>query len=190
MHLISVEKRFCWHDEYKENLDEICTHVCDCGHACCGVRGEQNYFGCALCNYQICAFCKSSCTEKQSVIMKCGHPVHKSCLISKYKSLNTDKDKLVIPRCNFNETCKEIPYHECVKDEAQKWIDYEQKINKLIDIRMKIEDTQNEEDHVKNINGPDYYNQPLKFAQDFFVFYLCEKCHQPYYAGHKNRGSS
>lgn len=73
---------------------------------------------------------------------------HKSCLISKYKSLNTDK----------NETCKEIPYHECVKDEAQKWIDYEQKINELISIRMKIEDTQNEEDHVKNINDPDFLN--------------------------------
>lgn len=26
----------------------------------------------------------------------------------------------------------------------------------------------------------------MQFACDFFVFYVCDKCHEPYYAGHKD----
>ena len=39
-------------------------------------------------------------------------------------------------------------------------------------MRMKIEDTENEVDHVKNKNDPDYFNKPLQFSRDFFVFYV------------------
>lgn len=182
--------RVCWRQECRECLPQSCMHVCDCGHACCGLKNEQNHFGCALCSQKVayCVICHDSCTTSPSVLMKCGHPIHKSCLQMYYNGLDL-KGRLHIPRCNFDFTCQCVPYHECVKDVAQKWIDLNMKIEELIAMRMKIEDTENEPDHVKNENDPDYFNQPLKYARDFFVFYLCDKCHEPYYAGHKDCGN-
>lgn len=183
-----ADQRVCWHQECRENIPESCMHVCDCGHACCGIKNETEHFGCALCQMERlnCTICMRSCTEKPSVVLKCGHPVHKSCLIDTFKAIDL-KDKIKIPRCRI---CNNSLYHDCVKDESQKWQVIENKIKEMIDIRMKIEDTQNEEDHVKNPACVDYYNQPLKFAWDYFVFYFCEKCHEPYYAGHKNCGNN
>lgn len=93
--------------------------LCNCGHSCCGILGETNHFGCAKCNKLKCSICDQSCTESPSVLLKCGHPVHKKCLISYYNSIE-EKGKVVIPKCNHNHSLTEIPYHECVKDIAQK----------------------------------------------------------------------
>lgn len=156
----------CWHQECKESLSEACMTTCDCGHPCCGVLNENNHIGCAKCKNLNCSICQKSCTLSPSVIMKCNHPVHKSCLISKYNSMN-EKGKVVIPRCNYNCTCQEILYHECVKDIAQKWIDINNKVEENTLIRMKVE----------KIND-------VKIAREKFVFYFCDTCHQPYYCGH------
>lgn len=43
---------------------------------------------------------------------------------------------------------------------------------------MELEDTKHEKKYVCNPNDTNYFNQPLKFANDYFVFYLCNKCHQ------------
>ena len=55
---------------------------------------------------------------------------------------------------------------------ADRWIELLNKIREMIQMRMKIEDTENEVDHVKNKNDPDYFNKPLQFSRDFFVFYV------------------
>ena len=182
--------RVCWRQDCQNYLSQACMHVCECGHACCGLKNEQNHFGCALCSQKVayCVICHDSCTTSPSVLMKCGHPVHKSCLEILYQGLDL-KGRIHIPRCNFDFTCQCVPYHECVQNVAQKWIDVNNKIEEMIAMRMKIEDTENEPDHVKNKNDPDYFNQPLKYARDFFVFYLCDKCGDPYYAGHKDCGN-
>lgn len=177
----------CWHQECKENTTNACMHLCKCGHPCCGLVNEQDHFGCPLCNKSLshCSICQRSCSESPSVIMKCGHPAHKICLEQHYKSLDV-KGRIIIPRCNFNFTCQEIPYHDCVKDIAQKWVSLNAKIEEMIKLRMELEDTEHEKKYVCNPNDTSYYNQPLKFAHDYFVFYLCNKCNEPYYAGHKN----
>ena len=162
-------------------------HVCDCQHACCGLKNEKEHFGCSLCSQKVstCVICEDSCTTSPSVLLRCGHPCHKNCL-EKFYEILSEKGRIRIPRCNFNFTCQEIPYHDCVKKYADRWIEISNKIEEMIQMRMKIEDTENEVDHVKNKNDPDYFNKPLQYARDFFVFYICDKCHEPYYAGHKD----
>ena len=183
----NVCHRVCWHDECKKWLPKACMHVCHCGHACCGVRSEKKHFGCAVCRSKRspCTICLQSCTVCPSVVLRCGHPVHRSCLVEMYKKREKMSGKVDIPRCRHNMECDAIPYNECVKDEAEKWIEIDQKIDQLIKERMVEEDTENEECHVKNPDDKDYFNQPYKFAKDNFVFYFCKKCHQPFYGGHK-----
>ncbi|KAK8882933.1 regulation of axon guidance [Tritrichomonas musculus] len=180
--------RVCWRQECRECLPQACMHVCDCGHACCGIKNEKNHFGCALCTQKlaICVICNESCALRPSVLMECGHPVHKNCLELFYQSLS-EKGRIHIPRC-WEFSCDCIPYHECVKSAAQRWKDISNKVEEITQIRMKLDDIENEQDHVKNPNDKDYFKQPLKFARDFFVFYICDKCKNPFFAGRKDCG--
>lgn len=186
---LDVCHRVCWRKECKDSINEACMHICDCGHACCGLRGEKEHFGCAECNYEvaICSICKSSCTTSPSVIMKCGHPAHLNCLVSLYNSLKS-RGRIKVPRCNHDQTCQAVPYHRCVRKIAHKWIRIDNEIEKITKEKIKEENIKDEKLHVNNPNDPDYYKQPLKFAHDFFDFYLCDKCHSPFYGGHKDCG--
>lgn len=169
--------RVCWHANCQESMKDACEHLCDCGHPCCGLKGEVNHFGCAKCQEEFnCSFCYGSCMNSPSVVMRCGHFAHKSCLVGEYKSLD-DTKRLMLPSCNF---CGQIPYHDCVHDIAQKWLDYEIVINDIIKDRI---DFVKDDDHVKNPDDKDYFGKPEKFARDKFIFYVCDKCKKPYYAG-------
>lgn len=180
--------RICWHNECKKCLPEACMHVSRCGHACCGIRGEKKHFGCARCRSKRskCSICLSSCTLSPSVVLKCGHPCHKNCLVDLYNEKKVMKGKVDVPRCNNSMICKAVPYHSCVKEDAEKWEEIDSKIEEITKERMIEEDIENESVHVNNPEDKDYYKQPLKFAHDNFVFYFCDKCHQPYYGGHKD----
>lgn len=182
-------RRICWRQACQEQLHEACMHVCECGHACCGLLNEEDHFGCALCEQScaLCVFCNSSCSTSPSVHMNCGHPAHKSCLLELYKGIK-ERGRIQIPRCNHDFKCKEVPFHQCVQEQALKWSRIERKIEEITLIKMKEENTENEQDHVNNPNDQDYYQQPLKYAHDFFEFYLCDFCRQPYYGGHKDCG--
>lgn len=180
--------RVCWHEECKKWLPEACMHVSRCGHACCGLRGEKKHFGCARCRKKRakCTICLSCCTLSPSVILRCGHPCHKECLVNLFNEHKSFKGKVDIPRCNHLMTCRAVPFHPCVKEEAEKWIEIDEKVEQLINERMIDEETENEKLHVNNPEDKDYFHQPLKFARDNFVFYFCDKCNSPYYGGHKD----
>lgn len=185
---LDVCHQVCWLEDCKKELEGACMHVCECGHACCGLRDEKEHFGCCLCHKEIdeCVFCSDLCSLSPSIRLKCGHPAHKKCLLFTYKSLS-EHGKIEIPRCNYGYgQCREIPYHDCVKDLAQKWIDAANKIEELTLVKMKEESLEDEKDHVNNPGIPQYYKQPLNYARDLFEFYFCDNCHQPFYGGHKN----
>ena len=63
--------------------------------------------------------------------------------------------KVKIPRCRHNMTSDAIPFHECVKDEAEKWIEVDKKVDQMMKDKMIEEDTANEENHVKNKDNKD-----------------------------------
>ncbi|OHT15195.1 hypothetical protein TRFO_14388 [Tritrichomonas foetus] len=175
----------CWKPECKNYLKDACMHVCECGHACSGICGEKNHFGCAECSYECCVICKGMCSESPSVRLECGHGVHQLCVQNLYKTVQL-KGRIKVPRCGYN--CREVPMHECVKDIAKVWKDIDTEIERQTLEIMEIEDTKNEEEHVKNPDDPDYFGKPLEFAHDFFDFYLCEQCKKPFYGGHKDCG--
>lgn len=186
---LSCAQHVCWHKKCKDTLKDACSHVLKCGHPCCGCVGEKTHFGCPLCDKGLskCTICEGPCQKGPSVIMKCGHPAHKKCLIDFYKYIDLE-GQLHVPHCNFQNTCQSIPYHECVKKEAKKWIEISKKIDEVTAVQIHIQDIQHERKHVLNPKDKDYYKQPDKFANDLFVFFLCEKCHTPYYAGHIGDG--
>ncbi|KAK8840047.1 regulation of axon guidance [Tritrichomonas musculus] len=181
-------RRVCWDDECKRQLEGSCMHVCECGHACCGLRDEREHFGCPICHPELdqCAFCNDECSLSPSVRMRCGHPAHKGCLQFTYQSL-AEHGKIDLPKCNYMYgQCGEIPYHECVRDAAQKWIDVAKKIEGITVIKMKEESIEDEKEHVNNPDCQEFYKQPLRYAKHLFEFYFCDACHEPYYGGHEN----
>lgn len=181
-------ERVCWQVYCQESLKQACMHlISKCNHPCCGIRDETEHFGCAIddSDFSMCSFCYGPCTESPSIKMACGHPSHLHCLIELYKT-HSLKGKLNIPRCNHGQTCKAIPFHKCVENEANLWIDIQNQIEEQIPNIMAEENTENESEHVQNPDDSDYYHHPLKFARDFFEFYMCDSCHKPYYGGHKD----
>ena len=183
----NICERVCWQEECHENLKIACNHMCHCGHPCSGIKGEKEHFGCAECNQNYCVICAELCTVKPSVKMTCGHTAHMECLINFFKAHPVPQRGIInLPRHQMMD-CDKLPYHECVSNIASGWIQIDQRIHQKINKIIQKEDTIHKEEHVTN-PASDYYNKPVKFGEDNFLFYMCLNCHKIYYGGHKECG--
>ncbi len=178
------EDNNCLNEKCRELNIIKCRKKLHCGHTCLGVENEiicppcldnkcKQYGG--LFNQTkktCCQICREKLSSSPIVILSCNHYVHYFCILKQLKNgenlygkkLNFDFMKC--PVCDSIFECNSIP-------EIQKKIDkYKEiyiKVRKMISLRLKyekIDSTQN----------------PF----DFFIFFLCYKCHNPYYAGLNN----
>ena len=185
----SPAERICGRPECREALQSACMHVIrECGHACSGIRGEKDHFGCAECGYDQCCVCGDECMKKPSIKLMCGHAVHLECARNQYLGLKM-KGRVFIPCCAF-AGCHEIPDHPVIHDLAKPWYEISEEIREMTTRIMSVENIEQEKNHVNNPHDRDFYKQPLKYAQSIFVFFFCDKCHKPYYGGHAECGGA
>ena len=174
------ELRVCSSEDCKKYLKEACTHICECGHPCSGLKDEKDHVGCGLCSFEVCCICGDQLNVMPSIKLKCGHICHKKCAEETITGINS-KGLIKFPICKY-PGCEKILESQYI--DSKRFIDLHKKIEALIPELIKSERV-NDDPHVKNEADKDYYKQPEKFIWDKFLFFLCDKCNNPYFGGHK-----
>ena len=183
---IQPAMRICNDPLCRQYMKQCCTHVLECGHPCCGLRNEKKHLPCAECDYNaLCCYCGDPLSTKPSIEFKCGHFSHVECVEGHLKTCSLQK-KIVLPKCAY-PGCNEFPSHPLIDARITPYVEIARKIDVMIRHHMEIEKTA-DDPHVKNPDDADYYQQPLKYARTTFLFFMCDKCHEPYYGGHKECG--
>jgi E3 ubiquitin-protein ligase MYCBP2 len=178
---LSPAVRVCTSEECRNALSDACDFVCECGHACCGIRGETVHFGCGNCNHQQCSACNESCALKPSIMLACHHEIHLSCVPKLFEE-GSKVGKIKLPQCK-KFGCRALPSHESVAALVNVWQPICREIEELLVEVVRIEGFDHEEAHVKNPECQEYFGKPLEYARDVCVFFMCSKCQHPFFAG-------
>lgn len=180
---LTPEIRVCSNPECRKNLVEACLHICECGHPCCGTRGEREHIGCGECGFDVCSVCGDPLNIAPTIKLSCSHFCHKRCA---QEIISTCPREGLI---NF-PICKQ-PGCGCVIEspliDSKFFVDLHKKVESMMPKLIEEENIRGNE-HVLNENDPDYYGKPEKFAWDNFLFFICQKCGDPYFGGLKNCG--
>ena len=178
-----IEKDEICENEECQKLNVLeCKEILDCGHNCLGVIGEINCPPCLDDNCKnygnlynqnkdtCCPICLVKLSSFPVVILGCNHYLHFLCLRKKLNKGENNKEKklkfnfLKCPVCKKIIQCSYIP-------EIQKQIDIYHKlyikVNEMIEQRVIYKQIYLENDEPFNL----------------FIFYICFKCNEPYYAG-------
>ena len=159
----------------------LCRKKLPCGHTCLGVYNEivcppclepkcKKYGGLFNQNKNTyCQICREILSSSPIVNLSCNHYIHYLCLLKKLrkgdnlygKKLNFDFMKC--PVCDSIFECNSIPE---IKKKLGEYKQIYLKVRTLINLRLKYEKI---------------YSTQNPF--DLFIFFLCYKCHNPYYAG-------
>ena len=171
----------CQNKKCQEILDIACEKVLSCGHVCLGVRKEINCPPCLqpkckkyndLFSQNIdtsCQICFEKLITSPIVILSCNHYIHYFCIIKKLKEgenlygKKLDFNFIKCPVCDTIFECPSVP-------EIQKQIEKYKKIYIKVTIMIEQRIIYNKIGNNKN---------PF----DQFIFYICFKCNNPYYAG-------
>ena len=178
------KNEICQNKKCREILNIACEKVLSCGHDCLGVRNEINCPPCLkpkckeynnLFNQNIdtsCQICFEKLITSPIVFLSCNHYIHYFCIIKKLKEgenlygKKLDFNFIKCPVCDTIFECPSVP-------EIQKQIEKYKKIYIKVTIMIEQRIIYNKIDNNKN---------PL----DQFIFYICFKCNNPYYAGINN----
>jgi len=182
---ISPAKRVCNDPTCRLNLKTACTHMLDCGHPCCGLKGEKEHLPCSECEGSLCCYCGDSLSVMPSIALECGHFCHRDCVFKHLDTCSLTK-RIILPHCGF-PGCNALPKHLILNAKISQYAVLASKIDKMLHKQMEIEKTA-EDDRVLNPDDEDYYQKPEALARATFLFFMCEKCGEPYYGGHKECG--
>ncbi len=154
----------------------------DCGHRCCGTRGESVCFKtCYKCSEsegsEFCAICYCEDLRAQPVVqLECGHAFHYLCL---KKQINSGYPRMRVTfghiRCPLCKSKVECSTHKSIGEAVEKWCRLEKQIEIMAVTRLSAENRFKE---VKESG-----ETPESYAMRIYSYYVCGKCSQPYFAG-------
>lgn len=178
-----------------------CTKTLQCGHQCRGFKNEKNCLPCLdedcaqeeskslladTNNDTFCSICwVSGLGTEPCVQIGCKHVFHLRCL------QQIVEKKWVTPRIVFNflncPSCKQrINADHCPQLKAI--IDQSTEIEKVV-INKSVERAKHEgldkHQRLKTLGDP-FYNKLQEFAMYKCAYYMCFKCHAPYFGGMKD----
>ena len=181
------KNEICKNKKCQEILNIACEKVLTCGHLCLGVKKEINCPPCLetkckkysdLFNQNIdtsCQVCFEKLSSSPIVILSCNHYIHYYCIIKKLKegeNLYGKKLDFNFIKCPVCETIFECPSIPEIQKQIEKYKKLYIKVTILIEQRIIY-------------NKIDIDN---KNPFDTFIFYICFKCNNPYFAGiNKNK---
>lgn len=175
------KKGICLNEKCKELAFISCPKRLICGHYCLGIIDEiacppcldnncKKYGGLFNQNRDTCCqICLKKLSESPIVSLSCNHYVHYFCINKKLtdgKNLNGKKinfDYMKCPVCDSIYECPSVPFIQQAIEENKK---FHLKIRNMIEQRLIYKKIDSNKD-------------PF----DLFIFYICFKCHEPYYAG-------
>jgi E3 ubiquitin-protein ligase MYCBP2 len=183
-------KFVCNNEECLKKRDNSCLKMLPCGCPCRGVRGETE---CAPClnpehapsdvNQFMDDFCNICFTDTLGsgpcVQLECSHVFHYSCVKKRieegWSSPQITFGFASCPLCQIKighplleETIRPIrDLHKEIELKAYERAEYEHILN---------------DDEITQSTGS-YYRNPSGFAMNYFAYYMCFKCKNPYFGG-------
>ena len=182
----------CGQDECVELLEKVCGKMLECGHACGGIRNEEECLPCLHgCKSSqltglkqdaddMCMICFTEALSKAPAIqLACEHVFHHHCcqqvLLSQCPG----------PRITFNfmrcPICKVDIKHPSLEDLLVAIRERHQDVKNKALMRLEFEGLAN--NHSITTPGSLFYNDPAGYAMNRYAYYLCSKCHKAYYGG-------
>ena len=191
-------KNICKNEECLKKFDSSCKRKLMCGHDCQGHSNELECLDCLddTCEYyrdlydqskkSLCSICYvDELSSDACVRLDCGHLFHHHCienLISKgfvgpeisFKFVNC-----VV--CNVKMKASNNYDIGIILNKADKLYD---KVKELAKDRLKIEGL--DKDDCLFDKKSKYFEKEGEYAMDKFMFFQCNVCDKPYYAGLKS----
>ena len=195
---ISGMESVCKNDECKEKEKKACTMVLPCGHHCCGIRGEKEHLPCLAedcpeaekaasmpggqSGDDYCAICYVEDLRSSPCIrLDCGHIMHYDCVVQKIRA------RWPASRITFGflecPLCKKLMHHKSLEKELEPCLAIKKEVEEKALKRLRELGMINSDD-IKKPGGP-YYNDPIGYAMHRFSYFMCYKCHKPYYGGER-----
>uniref|UniRef100_A0A6U6BMR8 RING-type domain-containing protein n=1 Tax=Guillardia theta TaxID=55529 RepID=A0A6U6BMR8_GUITH len=197
-HLVQLTdplSNLCEANECQQKARQGCCCILPCGHVCLGLRGERQCLGCLQCEEMqgaeevkvaasdLCSICwveELRCAP--CIRLECGHVFHYSCVVSKIKNLWSG----VRITFGFLECplCKKHMKAKAIEDIIKPGLELYQAILTKAEQRLALEGGHKDAPELRA--GGRYHKQPGEYAMHKFAYYLCYKCKQPYFGGHRS----
>eukprot|EP01083_Nonionella_stella_P307053 1077748_1 len=171
----------CW----VEPLSASPTVKLQCGHyfhyLCLKQKIEKGFVSSRLTfGFLNCPLCRTSCVDNP--FWSNGD----KAFIIPYFIKNTQREGInaIIP----HEICHIITQYFVIKDVTQKYVDLKNKVQQMALVIGHSQDLHNDKRILSKHSS--YFNDFSKFVMDWFSFYLCFKCKNPYYGGRRGHRNS
>jgi hypothetical protein len=164
-----------------------CDKTLPCGCACNGIRNEQTCLGCLKHDLKVdedefCGICYVEALKDAPCIAlqgPCTHMFHYACVLqkleAKWPNARVGFDFLACP------LCKQSMHHPALASVLQPIKALEKDIQSRALQRLAFEG-RDKDPAIVNANGA-FHNDPAGFAMKLYLFYMCFKCHFPFFAG-------
>lgn len=193
-------EKVCSEEECQEKAKASCTQTLQCGHPCCGVRGETKCLPClrgcggpteaghTLDADEYCTICYTEpLGMAPSIMLDCGHAFHADCVRSLLKARwPTARISFEFQSCPL---CKRaITANPALDDLLAPLVKLRAALRKKALMRLTYEG----KDKNKDLTDPEsvWHKRPEDYAEDLFAYYQCFKCKQPYYGGERACGAA
>jgi E3 ubiquitin-protein ligase MYCBP2 len=105
--------------------------------------------------------------------------IHANCAAAQFRVAQSH-GRIVFPRCGF-PGCRAIPEHPSLEELAAPWREIRDRAERVRERIVVAEDLA----HDPHVIDPqsEYFGDPMKFAREKLVFYMCARCKSPYYGG-------
>ena len=186
----------CTSDECKMWAAKGCSKIMQCGHVCIGLRDEIKCLGCLQCPDEkssvsgnsvrgddYCNICwTTDLKSAPCVMLDCGHFFHHHCLEQKIAN------KWCGARITFSfldcPLCKKPLSAAALSATLAPHIALKKAVMIRAEQRLALEGGHKDAAELKP--GGRYEGQPVQYALHKFAYYLCFRCHQPYFGGHRS----
>jgi hypothetical protein len=184
----------CANDECKMWAAKGCSSIMPCGHVCIGVRDEAKCIGClqcpdakssgnSACGNDYCNICwTTDLKSAPCILLDCGHVFHHHCL----------EQKIANKWCGARITlsfldcplCKKQLSAPALSATMSPHLELKKAVMARAEQRLALEGGHKDAAELKP--GGRYEGQPVQYALHKFAYYLCFRCHQPYFGGHRS----
>uniref|UniRef100_A0A7S3GBE7 RING-type domain-containing protein n=1 Tax=Palpitomonas bilix TaxID=652834 RepID=A0A7S3GBE7_9EUKA len=197
----------CTSDLCQQAKAASCPATLACGHACCGVAGEENHISCLHpdCTAKRsenerdwdspCSICYDSLSAAPVVQLKsCSHLFHVDCLKSLLAQHGCKDGKPIsygFIRC---PDCREELDIDSValKEEYAKAKTFFDLVSSMAERRLQYEreNKQLDKDELADLEGDDapYKGKESQYALSIYNYFVCNKCSHPFFGGRRRCG--
>eukprot|EP00927_Polykrikos_kofoidii_P029232 TRINITY_DN25311_c0_g1_i1.p1 TRINITY_DN25311_c0_g1~~TRINITY_DN25311_c0_g1_i1.p1 ORF type:complete len:477 (-),score=68.91 TRINITY_DN25311_c0_g1_i1:243-1673(-) len=158
--------------------EQMCDALLDCGHPCCGLRGESSCtFPCCQCGDgrgRTCGVCLDALCESAAIVLACGHFIHMGCAVSMIETADWKGRRIRFAAVRCPAGCGKLLDHPSLAARMAPIHEALAFVEKNV-VRRAIND--------KVLKDGDATSPNVQELLAKYIYFECFKCKQPYCGG-------